>query len=55
MFSFDMYYPSGGWGDCDGSFDTVDEARDYLKTEECEFNYCYIIDLETGEEIDLIN
>jgi hypothetical protein len=26
LFCFDGYYPSGGWGDFVGTFDTIEEA-----------------------------
>lgn len=48
-----MYYPSGGMSDCDGDFDTVKEIQEYIKTQEYKCDYYEVIDLETGEEINL--
>lgn len=31
VFGFSEYYPSGGMQDFVGSFDTVEEAREYVK------------------------
>lgn len=31
VFSFPEYYPSGGLGDCAGSYDTIDEANTAIK------------------------
>lgn len=28
LFGYDAYYPSGGWNDFEGSFDTIDEAKE---------------------------
>jgi hypothetical protein len=27
LFTYDSYYPGGGWTDFAGSFDTIEEAR----------------------------
>ena len=27
LFAGDQYYPNGGWGDFEGSFDSIDEAK----------------------------
>ena len=31
VFGYDQYYPSGGLGDLEGSFDTVNEAVIFMK------------------------
>lgn len=48
-FSYDAYYPGGGWSDFVSSHDTIDEAmaagrakgRDYVE----------VIDLHSGEQV----
>lgn len=50
VFSYEHYYPGGGWNDFENSFDTVDEARDFKVLPSSE--YKQIIDLQTGEEIE---
>ncbi len=32
LFAFETYYPSGGWGDFKGKFDTIDQAIEKAKT-----------------------
>lgn len=46
LFQYDQYYPSGGWSDLSGSFNTVEEARICAKKELRTTNE--VIDLETG-------
>ncbi len=69
LFSGDNYYPQGGWDDHDGSFDTINEARELIKIEprrrsdgvlyliyiidERAFDWYQLIDLNTGKEINL--
>ena len=31
VFEFADYYPTGGMGDCEESFDTLEEAEEYMK------------------------
>jgi hypothetical protein len=52
LFSFNTYYPSGGWQDFFGSFDSVDAAK--VGYSECKDDNCderpewaHIIDTET--------
>jgi len=55
LFAYDAFYPSGGWSDFRGSFNTLDEAvaawvalhRERL------LDYYQIVDLHTGEEIEV--
>jgi hypothetical protein len=51
-FSGADYYPSGGWGDFFGSFDTRDEAVAALAAR-TKFigDWTQIVDLETGEDV----
>ncbi len=43
VFKFDQYYPSGGWNDFTGSFDTVEEARASI-VERSHFDHAQILD-----------
>jgi hypothetical protein len=49
VFQYEDYYPSGGWGDLQGSFDTLEEARAFAQ--ENRHDNTDIIDLETGEDV----
>lgn len=49
MFAYDVYYPSGGWGDFKGSYDTIEEAETAGKNSGCD-NFD-VVDLTTGEEL----
>jgi len=46
LFGNYIYYPSGGWSDFRGSFDTVNEAEAEARTEWFE-----IVDLTTGDVV----
>lgn len=47
VFSYDRYYPSGGWNDCDGVFNTEEEAEQYAKSVE-DYDYVEIVNIGTG-------
>jgi hypothetical protein len=47
LFSFDHYYPSGGWYDFDSSSDSYQELVD--KAKELNQEYWHIVDTETGD------
>lgn len=49
LFCFDDCYPSGGMSDCVASFDSRDHAIAEYKKRECEYDNCYIYDLEEFE------
>lgn len=51
LFTYDTYYPSGGWSDFDGSFDSIDEIVEYLKEQDYKCDCKEIIDLETGDDV----
>ena len=51
LFTYDTYYPGGGWCDFDESFDTIDELVDYLKDQNTKADNHNIIDLETGDYV----
>lgn len=46
VFEYPDYYPSGGWNDFIGDFDTIEEARAACKDPYGGYD---IIDIETGE------
>lgn len=52
VFSYPDYYPSGGLNDSFDDFDTVQEAIDSLKFEDCTYNKC-VFDRIAGLEIDI--
>ena len=54
LFAGEEYYPSGGWYDFRGAFDTVEEAKlAVFKLRGCENGYwSQIIDTETMKEVD---
>lgn len=47
LFWGDIYYPSGGWGDFKGSYDTIEEALDKCTKAE----WYQIVDISTGTVI----
>ena len=57
VFSYAQFYPSGGWDDLDGRFDTVDEAVVFARKQSAELwssagSYTVqVIDVETGEKV----
>lgn len=57
LFAYDAFYPSGGWSDFHGSFDTLDEAVAAWVAlhQERLLDYYQIVDLHTGEEIEVSN
>lgn len=53
VFSFDSYYPSGGWNDFKGSYDTLEEAE-YAMNEKPKLGYYdnnHIVDSTTGKVV----
>ena len=54
MFCGSTYYPSGGWGDFLGSFDSIEEGKTALlatrKTSR-EADWWHVIDGTNGEEV----
>lgn len=49
LFMYDQYYPSGGWGDFKGSFDTLEEALAYTPTTHLDCRE--VVDSHTGESV----
>jgi hypothetical protein len=51
VFAGDDYYPSGGWHDLVGDFDSLEEARNVATKSEKRGHWSHIIDLTTGEKV----
>jgi len=51
LFAGSHYYPSGGWGDFKGSFETTHAALVFLATESCD--WFHMIDRDTGKELEV--
>jgi hypothetical protein len=47
LFSGDYYYPSGGWNDAKGDFDTIEEAIRVGSRAD----WFHVIDTETWSEV----
>ena len=47
LFQYSQYYPSGGMSDIEGSFDTLQEALDFIKVHWRDFNE--VVDRDTWE------
>jgi len=59
VFGCDRYYPSGGWSDFEGSFETLELAQEYIKKQNEVFStshdYWEIVDKEKEEIVDRSN
>ena len=49
VFAGEIYYPSGGWSDFEGAFDTLKDA--VLCARACRCDWWHIVDIETGQKI----
>jgi len=49
LFCGSNYYPNGGMNDCDGSFDTIEEALEALNKKEWSKDWYHIVDRQTME------
>ena len=52
LFSHAVYYPSGGWGDFRGDFDTLEAAMQWLTEHTTEGDDGRAINDENGEVVD---
>ena len=54
VFAYCNYYPSGGWSDCVGSYDTLEQAQQAAEKARVvdRYDLTDIIDLLTGENCD---
>ena len=52
-FAFDVYYPMGGWSDIVGTFDTIEEATEAIKSKlncfDKQFDEFQVVDIQTGK------
>jgi hypothetical protein len=44
VFGYDNWYPSGGWDDFRGEFDTLEEAKDFA--DKLATDHAHIIDIQ---------
>jgi hypothetical protein len=58
LFAGRQYYPSGGWDDFEGSYDSVDEAKTTLIATRpgdgrkySRIDWWHVVDSETGERV----
>lgn len=51
LFAGDDYYPAGGWHDCIGSADSVEDA--IKAAADHKHDWWHIIDAETGQEVNV--
>ena len=49
LFAGDTYYPSGGWRDLEGNFETLEQAE--AAAEELDPDWWHIVDMESGESV----
>jgi hypothetical protein len=49
VFQYDSYYPCGGIEDCYVEFDILEDAIEYIKSNQYDYNY--IIDRDTWETV----
>lgn len=47
LFQYDIYYPSGGMADLQGSFHTIDEIKKFLENTENTYDHTEVIDTHT--------
>ena len=50
LFGHDSYYPSGGWNDFEGDFDTIEEAQAHIDGQKCKRDAYDLINSETKED-----
>lgn len=54
VFAYDAYYPSGGWNDYQGSFETLAEVRKHIaevNEETSAPDYFNVVDAHTGKAV----
>jgi len=55
LFGYDQYYPSGGWTDYKGSFDSIEECKEMIESRNLGYmskcDYWDIVDRDTEEVI----
>ena len=50
VFTFDQYYPNGGWEDFQESFETLEAAKNFL-INKSNFDFYQVVDLEENGNI----
>ncbi len=50
LFAGDQYYPSGGWDDFIGTYDSVEDALE-AEAKRTRHDWYQIVDLTTGEQV----
>ena len=45
------YYPSGGFGDFKGTFDTIEEAISFIAPNEHDIYWSHIVETESGQKV----
>jgi hypothetical protein len=53
VFMYDKHYPSGGLGDFKESFDTYNEAYEFVKDKRSHYEISEIYDRIEGTEVDI--
>ena len=54
LFSWDQYYPGGGFNNCDAWADNTELLKSIAGSlGPIKRDFCYILDTQTGEELDL--
>jgi hypothetical protein len=54
LFSYDDYYPCGGWNDFDGDFDTVEAAKEYVLAQPYKSDAYTVVDTTTKQVVEVI-
>ena len=49
LFTGDRFYPAGGMHDFDNSFDSIEEAEDYVKAAHKCMQWHHVVDMITGK------
>lgn len=49
LFMYETYYPAGGFYDCHGSFNTLEQIEEYANDKDREYDRYHVVDCMTGE------
>ncbi len=50
LFCMESYYPSGGWDDFCGDFDSIEEAKERMRAQQ-HTDYWHVVDCTTKEQV----
>lgn len=53
VFGGSDYYPAGGWGDFQNSYDTLEEAQWPKNHWGDKYDWCHVYDTQTGETLEV--